>query len=183
MQNTVFYLREMTDADRKNFLELSDEEAGVNCSSDEKFGAIFLDACQKNAVILSIIDNCTDHYIGYIMIKHTDTSTPELGVSIRPEYQSHGIGTAALKMAAKTYAQTHKVDYFLIRVKAYNKASQRMVEKLGAQRLEDEGDLMLDVVKRFTKEIGGEQGNNLLNKFWDGYDTEKQNVFRYRYDV
>ncbi len=42
---------------------------------------------------------------------------------------------------------------------------------------------MLDVVKKFTQEIGGDQRNSLLNKFLDGYDTEGQNVFRYRYDV
>lgn len=96
---------------------------------------------------------------------------------------SHGIGTAGLKIASQMYAQTHPIDYFLIRVKAYNKASQRMVEKLGAQRLEDEVDIMLDVVKKLTQEIGGEQGDNLLAKFLDGYDVENQNVFRYRYDV
>lgn len=183
MQNTEFYLREMIDTDHRNFLELSDKEAGVNCNSDKKFGEIFLDACQRNAVIFSIIDKCTNNYIGYVMVKHTDASTPELGISIRPEYQSHGIGTAALKMASQTYVQTHPIDYFLIRVKAYNKASQRMVEKLGTQRLDDEGDVMLDVVKKFTQEIGGEEGNNLLTKFLDGYDIETQNVFRYRYDV
>ena len=183
MENSTFYLREMIDIDHTNFLELSDEEAGVNWNSSKKLGAIFLDVCQRNAIIFSIIDKCTNNYIGYVMIKHTDTSTPELGISIRPEYQSQGIGTAGLKVASQMYAQTHPIDYFLIRVKAYNKASQRMVKKLGAQRLTDEGDVMLDVVKKFTREIGGEQGNNLLAKFLDGYDVENQNVFRYRYNV
>ena len=117
MQNTEFYLRKMIDTDHRNFLELSDKEAGVNCNSDKKFGEVFLDVCQRNAVIFSIIDKCTNNYIGYVMVKHTDTSTPELGISVRPEYQSHGIGTAALKMASQTYVQTHPIDYFLIRVK------------------------------------------------------------------
>ncbi len=167
MQNIIFYLRKMIDADHKNFLELSDAEAGVSCTSDERFGSIFLGTCQRNTIIFSIIDKCTGNYIGYVMVQHIDTATPELGISIRPEYRSHGIGNAALKATSQMYRKTHHtIDYFLIRVKAYNKASQRRVEKLGAQRLDDEGDVMLDVVKKFTREIGGEQGNKLLTKFW-----------------
>ena len=58
-----------------------------------------------------------------------------------------------------------------------------MIEKLGAQRLEDEGDVMLDFVKRFTQGIGGDRGKDLLDEFLDGYDTEAQNVLQYRYDI
>ena len=47
----------------------------------------------------------------------------------------------------------------------------------------DIGDVMLDVVKRFTQEIGGEQGKTLLDKFLEGYDIESQNVLQYRYDI
>lgn len=183
MENASFFLRKMIEADYKNFLEVSGEEAGVSCNADEKFGAIFLDTCQQNTTVFSIIDSPTQNYIGYAMVKHTDTSTPELGISIRPQYQSHGIGTAAMKSAAELYAQSNNVDYYLIRVKTYNTASRRMIEKLGAQRLEDEGDVMLDFVKRFTQGIGGDRGKDLLDEFLDGYDTEAQNVLQYRYDI
>lgn len=183
MENERFYLRKMTEQDYKEFLEVANEEAGVSCNADERFGEAFLEACQQNAMILSIIDRCGQKYIGYVIIKHTDTSTPELGIAIRPQYQSRGIGTEAMKAAAKLYARSNMVEYYLIRVKAYNAPSQRMVEKLGAQRLEDEGDVMLEVVKRLTQEIGGEQGKGLLDKFLDGYDIQGQNVFQYRYDI
>lgn len=183
MENASFFLRKMIEADYKNFLEVSGEEAGVSCNADEKFGAIFLDACQQNTTIFSIIDSPTQNYIGYAMVKHTDTSTPELGISIPPQYQFHGIGTAAMKSAAALYAQSNNVDYYLIRVKTYNTVSRRMIEKLGAQRLEDEGDVMLDFVKRFTQGIGGDRGKDLLDEFLDGYDTEAQNVLQYRYDI
>lgn len=88
-----------------------------------------------------------------------------------------------MKTAANLYAQSNAVDYYLIRVKSYNASSRRMIEKMGAKRLKDEGDVMLDVVKRFTQEIGGEQGKELLDKFLDGYNVEGQNVLQYRYDV
>ena len=58
-----------------------------------------------------------------------------------------------------------------------------MIEKLGAQRLEDEGDVLLDTIKRLTQEIGGERGNELLHQFLDGYDVAGQNVLQYRYDL
>lgn len=58
-----------------------------------------------------------------------------------------------------------------------------MIEKLGVQRLEDEGDAMMDAVERLTQEIGGEKGKELLDEFLDGYDVQGQNVLQYRYDV
>lgn len=183
MDNDIFYLRKMIEADYKNFLEVANEEAGVSCNSDEKFEAVFLEAYQQNATVMSIIDRDNQNYIGYVIIKHTNTSTPEIGISIRPQYQSQGIGTEAMKTAANLYAQSNAVDYYLIRVKSYNASSRRMIEKMGAKRLKDEGDVMLDVVKRFTQEIGGEQGKELLDKFLDGYNVEGQNVLQYRYDV
>ena len=183
MDNETFYLRKMIASDHKDFLEVANEEAGVSYNSDEKFEKVFLEVCQMDATVLSIIDKYNRNYIGYVIIKHTNTSTPELGISIRPQYQSQGIGTKAMKTAANLYAQSNTVDYYLIRVKSYNASSRRMIEKMGAKRLEDEGDVMLDVVKRFTQEIGGEQGEELLNKFLDGYDVEGQNVLQYRYDI
>lgn len=65
----------------------------------------------------------------------------------------------------------------------YNGNSRRMIEKLSAQRLEDEGDVLLDTIKRLTQEIGGERGNELLRQFLDGYDVVGQNVLQYRYDL
>ena len=65
----------------------------------------------------------------------------------------------------------------------YNGNSRRMIEKPGAQRLEDEGDVLLDTIKRLTQEIGGERGNELLRQFLDGYDVVGQNVLQYRYDL
>lgn len=183
MDNKPFCLRKMAEQDYKDFLEVTDEEAGVSWKSDKKFGAVFLEACQQNATVLSIIDRYNQNYIGYVIIKHTNTSTPELGISIRPQYQSHGIGTEAMKAAANLYAQSNTIDYYLICVKSYNMPSRRMIEKLGAKRLEDEGDVMLDTVKRLTQEIGGEQGKELLDKFLDGYDIAGQNVLQYRYDI
>lgn len=97
MENEEFFLREMTEQDHKDFLEAADEEAGVSLRSDEKFGAVFLEVCQRNTTVFSILDRRDQHYIGYVIIRHTDTATPELGISIRPQYQSHGIGTAAMK--------------------------------------------------------------------------------------
>lgn len=183
MNNETFYLRKMIESDHKDFLEAANDEAGVSFNSDEKFNAVFLEACQQNATIMSIIDSYDQNYIGYVMIKHTNTSTPELGISIRPQYRSQGIGTEAMKAAANLYAQSNTVDHYLIRVKSYNASSRRMIEKMGAKRLGDEGDILLDVVKRFTQEIGGKQGEELLNKFLDGYDVKGQNVLQYRYDV
>lgn len=75
------------------------------------------------------------------------------------------------------------MDYYRIRVKSCNAPSRRMIEKLGAQRLEDEGDVLLDTIKRLTQEIGGERGNELLHQFLDGYDVAGQNVLQYRYDL
>lgn len=183
MENETFYLREMTEQDRKDFLEATSEEAGISYGSDEKFGEAFLEACQQDSMLLSIIDNRTRNYLGYVIIKHTDTSTPELGIAIRPLYQSQGIGTEAMKAAAAFYAKSNPVDYYLIRVKSYNAPSRHMIEKLGAQRLEDEGDAMMEVVKRLTQELGGEKGKELLEEFLDGYDVQGQNVLQYRYDV
>lgn len=65
----------------------------------------------------------------------------------------------------------------------YNGNSRRMIEKPGAQRLEDKGDVLLDTIKRLTQEIGGERGNELLHQFLDGYDVAGQNVLQYRYDL
>lgn len=183
MENDIFSLREMTEQDHRDFLAAADEEAGVSCRADETFGAVFLDVCQQNAAVFSIIDHRDQSYIGYVIIKHTDTSTPELGIFVHSSYRSHGIGTAATKAAASLYAQSNTVDHYLIRVKSYNAASRRMIEKLGAQFSEDEGDASLDIVKRITQEIGGKHGQDLLDDFLKGYDIEGQKVLLYRYNI
>lgn len=88
-----------------------------------------------------------------------------------------------MKAAASLYAQSNAVDHYLIRVKSYNVASRRMIEKFGAQFSADEGDASLDIVKRITQEIGGKQGQDLLDNFLKGYDIEGQKVLLYRYDI
>ena len=57
------------------------------------------------------------------------------------------------------------------------------MEKLGAYRLEDEGDLMLEELKRMTAEIGTEESHKILEEYLQTYDAEQENVLRYRYDI
>ena len=183
IQTDRFLIRKMTSTDHPAYLQLVESESGIQITNDAQFQSIFLSRSSENTLILSLLTVPDNHYIGYVAIKHIDTTVPELGISLLPNYQGHGIGVEALQLAAREYAAAHPVDHYLLRVKGYNRASQRTMEKLGAYRLEDEGDLMLEELKRMTAEIGTEESHKILEEYLQTYDAEQENVLRYRYDI
>ena len=173
-------LRKMTEEDQKPYLRLIGEETGVDMAYMEPFADIFLGT--DNMYIFSVTDAQTDEYLGYVEVKHTDTKTPELGISIRREYQGCGIGTEAMRKAAEYYAANHRMEYFLIRMKGFNKASQRMAEKLGAYRIDDEGDMELERIRQLVAEIDTEESRKIFGDYLKEYSLANENVQRYRYN-
>lgn len=178
--SSEFYLREMTEADELHYLETVRAEGG---SSNAESQAVFLQFCLQTMVIYSVVQSQTDAYMGYVLFRRPDSETPEIGVALLPEYQGRGIGGKALQTAAKRFAEKTGVHSFLIRVKVGNDASRKMIEKLNAERLEDEDDGSLTVVRKLMEKLPPEEAEKLLADYQKDYHPEQEMVLQYRYQI
>lgn len=87
---------------------------------------------QEDEQIFCIFEKPSGSYCGFCNVRKSDTTTPEIGISLLPEYQGKEIGVQALHLLMDTFRIEHPVDYFIARVESSNRHSLRLMEKMDA---------------------------------------------------
>ncbi|MCC8151979.1 MAG: GNAT family N-acetyltransferase [Lachnospiraceae bacterium] len=133
-ENEQYILRFLQTDDKENYMETTMQNSDYPRAYDMDG---FADYCwqntpEENELIFCIFDKATDTYCGFCNLRHTDTDTPEVGISLLSEHHCKGIGYQALRIMMDTYSITNEVEYYIAKVSAYNTHSQHLMEKLGA---------------------------------------------------
>ena len=85
-----------------------------------------------------------------------DAEIPEIGIQLLKKYHSQGIGTRVVNLFVNQLKSIINVEFFTVRIRSDNYASQRMFEKMGAIKVGEEGkeyaDLMYELMQRMGKE-------------------------------
>lgn len=87
---------------------------------------------QDGEQIFCIFEKLPGNYCGFCNIRKSNTTTPEIGISLLPDYQGRGIGSQTLHLLMDTFRIGHSVDYFIARVESCNQHSLRLMEKMNA---------------------------------------------------
>lgn len=111
---------------------------------------------EENAIYISVILKATKKYVGNIVLRELESTTPEVGIDIVEKYQRQGIAYDTLQLFLKKIKSICRIDYFLVRIYSDNEPSRKLFQKLGAVKIGNEPSeykVFLDQMKeRMTEE-------------------------------
>ena len=117
------------------FTSLSKGELDTVLSNTEALSDLlvrFKNLAEDNKIYYGAWKN--NELIGFVAIINEDSQTPEVQIEIAPKFQGQGYGYTFLFVLLKYLFETKRYQYFGYTVMPTNRASLRLVEKLGAKR-------------------------------------------------
>lgn len=161
VQNGRYILREQLSEDKEDYYKLCAETSLLaKRMSQTAFGDFFEkqweQRSEEDAIYISVILKATKQYVGNIVLRELESTTPEVGIDIVEKYQRQGIAYDALQLFFKKIKCICKIDYFFVRIYSENEPSRKLFQKLGAVKIGNEPSeyqLFLDQMKeRMTEE-------------------------------
>lgn len=111
---------------------------------------------EENAIYVSVILKTTKKYVGNIVLRELESTTPEVGIDIVEKYQRQGIAYDTLQLFLRRIKNICRIKYFLVRIYSDNEPSKKLFQKLGAVKIGNEPSeyqVFLDQMKeRMTEE-------------------------------
>lgn len=150
---------EADEADHHAFLQAMEEAApGSILLKDENYMKnSWKEALAGDETLqLKVMDKRTKAYVGYVMLQHLDTREPELGIQLLQDYQHQGIGSRVMRLFVERLRMLLDIDYFYVRIKSDNYASQRLFEGMGAVTIGEEGSEYTELMRNLMEEMGRE---------------------------
>ena len=148
-QNDRIILRVLSDEDKADYMDLL-----TSLSFDKKVYEIeyFYNfswklAIESDNLILAVIDNTTNRFIGQIMLKNLEEVIPEIGVDITEPCRKKGFGYSAVSLFTATLKERFHLECFLIRVYNDNKASQALFHKFNVEHIGTEDNEYITAMK------------------------------------
>lgn len=86
----------------------------------------------EDSFVCSIYDKKTSAYVGYCSIRSLSKRDWEMTIELKPEFCQQGYGTEALSLLMEFLYKVTGRRFFRARVEVDNRASQKMMKKLGA---------------------------------------------------
>lgn len=80
----------------------------------------------------------TKQYVGNIVLREIESTTPEVGIEIAEKYQRQGIAYDTLQLFLKRIKSICRIDYFLVRIYSDNEPSRKLFQKIGAVKIGNE---------------------------------------------
>ena len=128
----------------------------------------------------SIYSKNNDYY-GNLIVRREKSTTPEIGIDLIESMRNKGIAGRCIRLFADRFIQEHNdIDFLLFRVSSFNVQSIRMIEKLGAEKFEEEETMMNRVFDKL-REYGHE---DIVEKMAEeekiDLEREKEVIYRYK---
>ncbi len=111
----------------------------------------YKDMFQPHQLSVGIWTRDNFEFCGYCMLKHIDTSTPEIGIDLRKKYRRKHIGLESLTELLIFAKENYEVDHFIYEVDIENVASQKLAEHLGGERKEIKNTLPENIIKQMNE--------------------------------
>ena len=110
---------------------------------------------EENAIYVSVILKTTKKYVGNIVLRELESTTPEVGIDIVEKYQRQGIAYDTLQLFLRRIKNICRIKYFLVRIYSDNEPSKKLFQKLGAVKIGNEPSeyqVFLDQMKEWMTE-------------------------------
>ena len=143
VQNDRYILREQLSEDKDDYYKLCAETSLLaKRMSRTSFRAFFEKQWEQrreeDAIYISVILKVTKQYVGNIVLRELESTTPEVGIEIAEKYQRQGIAYDTLQLFLKRIKSICRIDYFLVRIYSDNEPSRKLFQKLGAVKIGNE---------------------------------------------
>lgn len=124
----------LTDAHRAELRRTMNWVDNTTAIADVSYYILTLDGFWKSGISYGVV--LGDRLIGTVGFHHTDlrNDRAEIGYWLAPPRHGQGLGTRAVKLAVKAAFQYTSVHRLEAKIQPTNRASRRVVEKLGFQR-------------------------------------------------
>lgn len=100
-----------------------------------------------------------------------DAEIPEIGIQLLKKYHSQGIGTRVVNLFVNQLKSIMNVEFFTVRIRSDNYASQRMFEKMGAIKVGEEGKEYADLMYELMQSMGKEKFEKAIQKEFESTQT------------
>lgn len=97
----------------------------------------------------------TKQYVGNIVLRELESTTPEVGIDIVKKYQRQGIAYDTLQLFLRRIKNICRIEYFLVRIYSDNEPSRKLFQKLRAVKIGNEPSeyqVFLDQMKEWMTE-------------------------------
>ncbi|MCD8238676.1 MAG: GNAT family N-acetyltransferase [Clostridiales bacterium] len=133
-EDNLYLLKPIGDEDRDNYMKTVIANADmpkIHCIPGYN-DILWSKTPDKGERIFCIFEKTDYNYCGFCNIRRTDTSEPEIGISLLSDFWSRGIGSRVLPLMMKEYISEKNADYFIAKVYSNNYRCLRLMEKIGA---------------------------------------------------
>lgn len=173
------HLRQLCKDDRDLFGLAYREEPGNENASEKLIDIIFETCLSHPEDEMAILFGDNNEWCGYCSVFYRESSIPEFGILLLPEYQGRGIGPEAIRQLIAYVRKNHNANEFVLKTTKTNTRCQRMCEKLGA-RLKGEVPHPLDLAfKRMKEQLGTESFQKIVGEKPPEFDP----VLRYVIEI
>lgn len=134
----------------------------------------------------SIFDEA-DQYCGNFEFQKWDPKHPEIGIDLLESMRNKGICPAVVRIATKTFAQQHDVEYFVIEIMSKNSHSRHVFEKMGVTFVGEEDSLYtksMKVLEEAAREVGIKSLKDRVREVNPGMEEPEDEIVRvYRMEI
>lgn len=143
VQDENYVLREQLLEDKGDYYNLCKETSLLAKRMSQKAFKDFFEKqweqrSEENAIYVSVILKITKKYVGNIVLRELESTTPEVGIEIAEKYQRQGIAYDTLQLFLRRIKNICRIKYFLVRIYSDNEPSKKLFQKLGAVKIENE---------------------------------------------
>jgi len=129
---------------------------------------------------LKIIDKLTQEYVGEVTLMKLDTETPELGMQLLRKYHGRGIGTRVMNLFVDKLKSVLQIEYFSVRIFSDNHVSQKMFEKMGAVKIDEEGKEYAELMRKIMQDFGKEKFEEVIK---EDFEKTQKYIICYKLEV
>ena len=161
IEDEKYILREQHSEDKNDYYNLYVETSLLakrmsQTAYREFFEKQWEQRSEEDAIYISVILKATKQYVGNIVLRELESTTPEVGIDIVEKYQRQGIAYDTLQLFLRRIKNISRIEYFLVRIYSDNEPSRKLFQKLGAVKIGNEPSeyqVFLDQMKeRMTEE-------------------------------
>lgn len=187
VQDDKYILKKEREEDKQAYFELYKEDSIFfkrmpHDMFQDFFEKQWQNRRQEKNLYVSILKKQNSVYLGNIVLKNIDSTTPELGIDVVKKHQRKGVAYDTLKMFVKWGSETfNNIEYFLVRIYSDNSASLNLFQKLGVTKIGEELSEYQMFLNQFKGCLGKEEYEKVEKKNPDMEDiAEGRYIVRYK---
>ena len=166
-ENEKYILRKQSIEDKHDYFKLCKEVSIISDKRDFDFESFFEWNWEQNqkedCIYVSVVMKESGTYVGNIVLRNLNSTTPEVGIEILTQYRRSGIASHVIPLFIDKIKEKQYIEYFLVRIYSDNIASIGLFKKLKAVEFGKEPSEL----ERYLIQLKEKYGDNDKNPLGD----------------